>query len=75
MKDNDLKELMDITIESLNTYKNTLEVLEEEYKKRFGNYPSDIDDDYFIDTFHYGRSGKISVADMTDKAKGRKLLF
>lgn len=73
MTDKKLKELMDLTIEVRNSYHNTLQVLEEEYKKRFGHYPSDVDDDYFIDTFHYGRSGKISVADMTDKAKGRNL--
>lgn len=75
MTDKKLKELMDLTIEVRESYIATLQALEDEYKKRFGNYPSDVDDDYFIDTFHYGRSGKISVADMTEKAKGRELLF
>lgn len=75
MKDKDLKELMDLTIDTLDTYKCTLEALEDEYKRRLGNFPSDVDDDYFIDTFHYGRAGKISVSDMMGKAQGRKPLF
>ena len=33
-----------------------LKIAEEEYYKRYGNYPSDVCDDWWIDTLHYGRS-------------------
>lgn len=31
-------------------------VLEEEYKERFGNYPSEVDDDFWIDSIHQGQA-------------------
>jgi hypothetical protein len=30
-------------------------IAEDEYKKRYGKFPSDWDDDWWIDTVHYGR--------------------
>ena len=30
---------------------------EEEYKRRFGNYPSDVDDDWWIDSFCQSPAG------------------
>jgi len=35
-------------------YKNLLFLAEEEFKNRYGSYPSDIDFDYWIDTYHIG---------------------
>ena len=32
-----------------------LKIAEEEYYKRYGNSPSDVNDDWWIDTLHYGR--------------------
>ncbi len=34
-------------------YKKLLIEAEEEYKRRFGNYPGEVDDDWWIDTLHY----------------------
>lgn len=31
-----------------------LEIAEEEYIRRYGNNPSDVDDDWWIDCMHYG---------------------
>ena len=31
-----------------------LKIAEEEYVKRYGNSPSDMNDDWWIDTLHYG---------------------
>ena len=36
-------------------HKRLLEIAEEEYFKRYGHAPSDVDDDWWIDTLHYGR--------------------
>ena len=35
-------------------YKGLLDEAEEEFKKRYRNYPSDIDFDIWIDAFHVG---------------------
>ena len=32
-----------------------LKIAEEEYSKRYGHAPSEVDDDWWIDTLHYGR--------------------
>lgn len=31
-----------------------LKIAEEEYFRRYGHSPSDVDDDWWIDTLHYG---------------------
>ena len=38
-------------------YYDLLYKAEEEYKKRFGNYPSDVDDDWWIDSFCQSPAG------------------
>lgn len=32
-----------------------LKIAEDEYFQRYGNTPSDVNDDWWIDTLHYGR--------------------
>lgn len=32
-----------------------LDIAEKEYKRRYGHLPSEVDDDWWIDTLHYGR--------------------
>ena len=71
MKDNKFQELIDLTISSKEYYYEFLEALEEEYKRRFKNYPSEVDDDAFIDTFHQKQGNKMSVEDLTMYAKRR----
>jgi len=49
-----------IIIKSCNLYREAIrlrDIAEEEYKNRYGVYPSDVDDDWWIDTVHYGRGG------------------
>ena len=38
-------------------YLKLLNEAEEEYKNRFGNYPSEVDDDFWIDSFYQSDSG------------------
>ena len=49
-------------------YKKLLNECEDEYKKRFGHYPSDIDDDGWIDTYHIG-IGSMSINTIEENAK------
>jgi len=49
-----------------------LQECENEYKQRFGFFPSDIDDDYWIDAFHssgWAASSRLSVEQVTKRAK------
>ena len=39
-------------------YQEQLELCEAEYARRFGNHPSDVDDDQWIDSFHVVGGGK-----------------
>lgn len=41
-------------------YKNLLNECEDEYHRRFGFYPSEVDDDAWIDTYHVG-TGSMTV--------------
>ena len=60
---------MDKTHKLCIQHKQNLELLEKEYEKRFGYDPSSVDDDFFIDTFHYGSGKRITVNQMAEKAK------
>jgi hypothetical protein len=71
VKDSELQKLMDRTHDACVKHNELLRKLEKEYEKRFGTDPSSVDDDYFIDTFHYGQGGRITVSQMTESAKIR----
>lgn len=47
---------MNRCIKALNEYCKYKDIIEEEYERRFGHNPSDVDDDSWIDVFHYGPS-------------------
>jgi len=47
-----------------------LRIAENEYNTRFGNYPSDVDDDWWIDMLHYG-NGTINLDSIVKSAKAR----
>ncbi len=68
MTDTALQTLMDKTSEALRVYKILLKQLEGEYENRIGYHPSDIDDDYFIDEFHYGNGNTTTVKKMLEEA-------
>lgn len=69
MTDEKLQELINSTIEHKIKYHDKLVLLEAEYTKRIGFNPSDIDDDYFIDIFHYAQGGKVTVKTVIKNAK------
>lgn len=56
-------------------YEKLLIEAEAEYEKRFGQIPSFLDDDYWIDTFHYSHVGYESFDDfkkIIQKAEANK---
>lgn len=53
MTDKQFTALMKKTQEAGLKHKKLLAELEEEYFNRYGQYPSDVDDDFFIDAFDY----------------------
>jgi len=69
MTDKKLQELMNATIRLKLKYQSKLELLEQEYERRFGYNPSEIDDDNFIDTFHYAQGSDMTVAKLIENAK------
>lgn len=69
MSDKQLQKLMDETYNLCIKHRKKLKELETEYIKRFGYDPSSIDDDFFIDTFHYGSGKRITVNQMSENAK------
>lgn len=68
MSDKELQKLMNQTHDLAFRHKHSLRKLENEYEKRFGNKPSDIDDDFFIDTFSYAQGDPITLEQMTSNA-------
>ena len=72
MTDKKLQKLMDDTHRACVHHRELLGKLEIEYEKRFGKHPSDVDDDFFIDTFHYGMGGKITINQMVENAELHK---
>lgn len=69
MNDKELQLLMNKTYSACIKHKELLKQLEAEYEKRYGANPSEIDDDYFIDTFHYGSGNRIILSKMKENAK------
>ena len=52
MTDNDFMKLIKKTQKFLAQYLGSLEVCEKEYEHRYGHNPSEVDDDYWIDSMH-----------------------
>jgi hypothetical protein len=57
MNDNQFQKALDKATKKLNEYHSALKIVENEYYRRFGVYPSDIDDDDWIDSMHVTGSG------------------
>tara|TARA_R110002072_G_scaffold21460_6_gene76154 strand:- start:185 stop:415 length:231 start_codon:yes stop_codon:yes gene_type:complete len=72
MKDERLQILIDQTIKQKLKFFALVDKLENEYERRFGNKPSDVDDDNFIDTFHMRQGNEMTVFELTEKAKNCK---
>lgn len=71
MKNEKLQQLIDDTIEAKINYFALKDKLVKEYERRFGYIPSQVDDDFFIDTIDYPQGNSMTVAEMTEHAKGR----
>ena len=52
MTDNDFMKLIKKTQKHLAQYLGLLEACETEYEFRYGHNPSEVDDDYWIDSMH-----------------------
>lgn len=57
MTDKSFAKLLFRVDKSHSRYLKLLNEAEEEYKRRFGNYPSEVDDDWWIDSFHQSDAG------------------
>lgn len=69
MKNSELQKLMNETIDQKLKFFALVDKLELEYIRRFGENPSQLDDDNFIDTFHLNQRNKMTVKQLTDCAK------
>jgi hypothetical protein len=73
MTDEKFQKLIDQTIKQKLRFFALLEKVENEYERRFGYNPSDVDDDNFIDTFHMPQNDAMDVATLTERAKNCKI--
>lgn len=69
MTNKELKKLMDKTYKYACLHHEFLKQLEDEYENRYGCNPSDVDDDFFIDTFIYASGPKCTIKQMDENAK------
>lgn len=70
MTDSAFQKLLDRTANAHRKYTALLELAEQEYERRFGDNPSNRDDDFWIDTLHGagGPATNVTVAQVTDSA-------
>lgn len=52
MTDKQFTELLGRVARAYNRYKPLLDLAELEYERRYGSNPSDVDDDFWIDSLH-----------------------
>jgi hypothetical protein len=71
MDDNKFQELLNDVTKAHREYASLLAKAEKEYKRRFGSFPSDWDDDFWIDSFSQSPIGA-KVEDVIRSAKIRK---
>ena len=71
MTDLQYKALLERTMKAKVKYFSLRKRIEKEYEKRIGAYPGDIDDDNFIDRFHYPGNYDIDVNQIMETAKDR----
>lgn len=54
-------------------YKRHLDNAEQEYKRRYGRLPSEVDDDWWIEALHQGQ-GEISIEIIKEHAEAKNYL-
>lgn len=70
MTDKQFQKILDDTSQACRKYLLLLDKSEKEYVRRFGFHPSDVDDDFWIDTYQYEGSNA-TVKEVTESAKMR----
>jgi hypothetical protein len=54
MTDKQWESLIKKTIQAFRNHQQNLKLAEDEYVRRYGEHPSEVDDDFWIDIMHYG---------------------
>lgn len=68
MTDKQFQKVLDKLSVAQSDYRSALQTAEAEYERRFGTNPSDISDDFWIDTFHVN-DGSATVEAVTESAR------
>ena len=68
MTDKQFISLMKKTYEAGRKHIKLLSKLEEEYELRYGHLPSEVDDDFFIDSFNYCQGDLPTLEQVHDSA-------
>lgn len=69
MTDKQFQKLIDRCVKAAKLHYALLQDAEAEYERRFGYIPSDVDDDFWIDSLHHGED--CTVEQVTQSAEGR----
>jgi len=67
MTDKQFQKLIDRCVKAAKLHHALLQDAEAEYERRFGFNPSDVDDDFWIDSLHHGV--EVTVAQITENAE------
>ena len=68
MTDSKFQDLLDRYSKAVNACEKARIAAEDEYKRRYGFYPADADDDTWIDKFQCGETGKVTVEEVNKGA-------
>jgi hypothetical protein len=69
MTNNKLSKKLIQLLEVKNKYHDLLKEVEKEIEKRYGYYPSEIDNDDFIDSYHYQGGKAMTLKDLDNSMK------
>ena len=72
MTDPQFEKLLARTAKAQRKYNSLLILCEQEYERRYGSYPSDVDDDSWIDSLH-GAGGMANELTVEEVDKGAKM--
>lgn len=74
MTDKQWEKIIKKANEVINLHNSLRSQAEEEYERRYGQNPSEWDDDYWIDTVHYGH-GNVEISKIKEQAEIHKNRF
>ena len=67
MKDTEWQKVIIDCCKAKDEHSRLMAIAEREYERRYGHSPSDVDDDWWIDTVHYGR-GSVDLKKIKESA-------